>query len=190
MDIHLGWLHRLEGSARFGIDQFSDHIAGRSEKFHRQWNTDGRQGSLHFIRRCLSQMSADITIHQSATVRLIRNCVGRNISVFPISWGILQESSFTIGDWKYSRVENPLWHKMALTWPVDGSGTIIRVGVHRTDLRERLIIARFAQELQWPLEGCLIPGVPSIKAPRTSQGKPACMFTLTRLQSTSHSLLS
>ena len=25
----------------------------------------------------------------------------------------------------------------------------------------------------------MIPGVPSIKAPRTSQGKPACMFTLT-----------
>ncbi|CAF5120561.1 unnamed protein product, partial [Rotaria sp. Silwood1] len=30
-------------------------------------------------------------------------------------WGIRQISGFTIGDWKYSKVENPLWHKLALT---------------------------------------------------------------------------
>ena len=46
---------------------------------------------------------------------------------FLFSWGIRQESQFTIGDWKYSKVENPIWHKMALTWPVDDTGTIIPV---------------------------------------------------------------
>jgi hypothetical protein len=44
-----------------------------------------------------------------------------------ISWGIRQISGFTIGDWKYSKVENPVWHKMALTWPVDGTGAMIPV---------------------------------------------------------------
>ena len=48
------------------------------------------------------------------------------------SWGIRQESTFTIGDWKYSKVENPLWHRMALTWPVDGTGTMIPVRIDTT----------------------------------------------------------
>jgi hypothetical protein len=50
----------------------------------------------------------------------------KNMILF-FSWGIRQESSFTIGDWKHSKVENPLWHKMALTWPVDGTGAMIPV---------------------------------------------------------------
>jgi hypothetical protein len=49
------------------------------------------------------------------------------IFLFSSSWGIRQISGFTIGDWKYSKVENPVWHKMALTWPVDGGGTMIPV---------------------------------------------------------------
>jgi len=44
-----------------------------------------------------------------------------------ISWGVRQISGFTIGDWKYSKVENPVWHKMALTWPVDATGAMIPV---------------------------------------------------------------
>jgi hypothetical protein len=42
-------------------------------------------------------------------------------------WGIRQESPVVIGDWKHSKVENPLWHKMALTWPVDSTGALIAV---------------------------------------------------------------
>ncbi|CAF0832166.1 unnamed protein product, partial [Didymodactylos carnosus] len=76
-------------------------------------------------------------------------------------WGIRQQSGFTIGDWKYSKVENPAWHKMALTWPVDGSGTLI-------------------PELQWPIEGYFIPGVPPVKSIKLTPTTPA--FVPIRLQ--------
>ncbi|CAF0848442.1 unnamed protein product [Rotaria sp. Silwood1] len=76
-------------------------------------------------------------------------------------WGIRQISGFTIGDWKYSKVENPLWHKLALTWPVDGTGAKI-------------------PELQWPVEGCLLPNVPPIKSLKSTQAPVA--FVPIRLQ--------
>lgn len=71
------------------------------------------------------------TIYSSTTVKLnflIKiNNEKKNILLF--SWGIRQISGFTIGDWKYSKVENPLWHKMALTWPVDAAGSMIPVSL-------------------------------------------------------------
>ncbi|CAF1195072.1 unnamed protein product, partial [Didymodactylos carnosus] len=76
-------------------------------------------------------------------------------------WGIRQQSGFTIGDWKYSKVENPAWHKLALTWPVDATGTLI-------------------PELQWPIEGYFIPGVPPVKSIKLAHGTPA--FVPIRLQ--------
>jgi len=54
-----------------------------------------------------------------------------------ISWGIRQISGFTIGDWKYSKVENPVWHKMALTWPVDGTGAMIPVSSPEKKISKR-----------------------------------------------------
>ncbi|CAF1169688.1 unnamed protein product [Adineta ricciae] len=76
-------------------------------------------------------------------------------------WGIRQTSGFTIGDWKHSKVENPIWHKMALTWPVDANGSMI-------------------PDLQWPIEGCFIPGVPPIKSLKYSQAPET--FVPIRLQ--------
>ncbi|CAF0809708.1 unnamed protein product [Rotaria sordida] len=76
-------------------------------------------------------------------------------------WGIRQTSGFTIGNWKYSKVENPVWHKLALTWPVDGTGAKI-------------------PELQWPIEGCLLPNVPPIKSLKSTQTPLA--FVPIRLQ--------
>ena len=73
-------------------------------------------------------MSVRLTLYLSTTVKTI--CFCRKIKVdlyFFISWGIRQISGFTIGDWRYSKVENPLWHKMALTWPVDAAGDNIPV---------------------------------------------------------------
>jgi hypothetical protein len=57
-------------------------------------------------------------------IYLLRN-TWRIVLLF--SWGIRQISGFTIGDWKYSKVQNPVWHKMALTWPVDADGDLIPV---------------------------------------------------------------
>lgn len=37
-----------------------------------------------------------------------------------------------------------------------------------------LIYVYVLQELQWPVEGCLIPNVPPIKSLKSSQGAPIC----------------
>ncbi|CAM4769077.1 unnamed protein product [Rotaria magnacalcarata] len=96
-----------------------------------------------------------------AFVSVCQKCPQNSPFIHQQRWGIRQISGFTIGDWKYSKVENPLWHKMALTWPVDATGEHI-------------------PELQWPIEGCLIPNVPPIKFLRSSQTPPS--FVPIRLQ--------
>ena len=104
-------------------------------------------------------MYEQITIHPSTTVKGTIFDSRKDCQLFVSRWGIRQISGFTIGDWKYSKVENPVWHKMALTWPVDASGALI-------------------PDLQWPLEGCLIPGVPPIKALKSTQAPVACTFEM------------
>ena len=53
---------------------------------------------------------------------------------------------------------------MALTWPVDGTGAMI-------------------PDLQWPVEGCLIPGVPPIKSLKSTQAPVTCTFEfITKIQ--------
>ena len=59
-------------------------------------------------------------------------------------WAIKQENTRSIGEWKFSKMSTPLWHKMALTWPVD---------------EEEKVIDKF----RWPLTGSLIPGAPPLK---------------------------
>ena len=59
-------------------------------------------------------------------------------------WAIKQENSLSIGEWRFSELSTALWHKMALTWPVDEN--------------EKLI-----DKFRWPLNGCLIPGAPPLK---------------------------
>lgn len=97
--------------------------------------------------------------------------------IFSTRWGIRQESGFTIGDWRYSKVENPLWHKMALTWPVDRHGAMIPVRIDTSLTLNDLDLTHFSlscQDLQWPLEGSLIVGVPPIKSLKSSKGQPIC----------------
>ncbi|CAF3985284.1 unnamed protein product [Adineta steineri] len=94
-------------------------------------------------------------------VALCPKCPANSPFIHRQRWGIRQISGFTIGDWKYSKVENPVWHKMALTWPVDSRGAMI-------------------PDLQWPIEGCFIPGVPPIKSLKSSQAPDG--FVPIRLQ--------
>jgi hypothetical protein len=59
-------------------------------------------------------------------------------------WAIKQENTRSIGEWRFSELSTPLWHKLALTWPVDEKENII-------------------EKFRWPLTGSLIPGAPALK---------------------------
>ncbi len=59
-------------------------------------------------------------------------------------WAIKQENSRSIGEWRYSELSTALWHKLALTWPVNE--------------REELI-----DKFRWPINGYLIPGAPVLR---------------------------
>ena len=60
-------------------------------------------------------------------------------------WAVKQENSRSIGEWRYSVLSTALWHKLALTWPVND--------------KEELI-----EKFKWPISGCLIPGAPPLKS--------------------------
>ena len=60
-------------------------------------------------------------------------------------WAIKQENSRSIGEWRFSELSTPLWHKLALTWPIDKD--------------EKLI-----DSFKWPLNGSLIAGAPPLKS--------------------------
>ncbi len=65
-----------------------------------------------------------------------------------------------IGQWKFSRVENPEWNKQALSWPVDENGEI-------------------NEDLYWPMEGYFVPYAPPIKKPQSSKTQSGkCKFYL------------
>ncbi len=64
---------------------------------------------------------------------------------------------------------------MALTWPVDGTGTKIPVSDDDNKIESHLDCS-IIQDLQWPLEGYFIPGVPPIKSLKSTQSAPVCTF--------------
>ncbi|KAJ1177710.1 hypothetical protein NDU88_002962 [Pleurodeles waltl] len=61
-------------------------------------------------------------------------------------WAIKHECTAKPGQWKHSKVENPLWNKHTYMWPVLPNGEL-------------------NQEFKWPIQGLLIPNSPSMKKP-------------------------
>lgn len=59
-------------------------------------------------------------------------------------WAIKQENARSIGEWRYSELSTSLWHKLALTWPVND--------------KEELI-----DKFTWPLCGLLVAGAPPLR---------------------------
>ncbi|TPP61974.1 hypothetical protein FGIG_00045, partial [Fasciola gigantica] len=66
-------------------------------------------------------------------------------------WAIKQERWSTFGQWRFSCVDNPEWHRRALTWPIDRDG----------EPNNSLI---------WPVEGQLIPFAPPLNPVRGQPG--------------------
>ncbi|XP_078077520.1 doublecortin domain-containing protein 1-like [Mustelus asterias] len=61
-------------------------------------------------------------------------------------WAIKHEGTVKPGQWKHSKLENPLWNKLTYMWPVLPDG----------DLNE---------EYDWPIEGSLLPNAPPLLKP-------------------------
>lgn len=46
---------------------------------------------------------------------------------FPFRWAIKHEGTSKPGQWKQSKVDNPLWNKLTLMWPVLPNGELNEV---------------------------------------------------------------
>uniref|UniRef100_A0A8C4X559 Doublecortin domain containing 1 n=1 Tax=Erpetoichthys calabaricus TaxID=27687 RepID=A0A8C4X559_ERPCA len=80
------------------------------------------------------------------TVALVRKLEDKHPKATAQRWAIKHEGTAKVGQWKFSKVENPLWNKLTYMWPVLPNG----------DLNE---------EFNWPLEGSLIPHAPPLRKP-------------------------
>ncbi|XP_077995160.1 doublecortin domain-containing protein 1-like isoform X2 [Glandiceps talaboti] len=59
-------------------------------------------------------------------------------------WAIKQETTSNMGQWKHSKVDNPVWNKLAYSWPVTEDGT-------------------WNEDFDWPMEGYFIARAPPLK---------------------------
>nr|XP_004660775.2 doublecortin domain-containing protein 1 [Jaculus jaculus] len=80
------------------------------------------------------------------TVALVRKLEEKHPKAAAQRWAIKHEGVRKPGQWKNSRVENPLWNKLAYMWPVLPSGELNK-------------------EFDWPIEGLLVPNSPPLKKP-------------------------
>ncbi|XP_059508100.1 doublecortin domain-containing protein 1-like isoform X2 [Stegostoma tigrinum] len=61
-------------------------------------------------------------------------------------WAIKHEGTAKPGQWKHSKLENPLWSKLTYMWPVLPDGEL-------------------NEEYDWPIEGSLLPNAPPLLKP-------------------------
>ncbi|XP_046323465.1 doublecortin domain-containing protein 1 isoform X2 [Marmota monax] len=80
------------------------------------------------------------------TVALVRKLEEKHPKASAQRWAIKHEGISKPGQWKHSRVENPLWNKLTYMWPVLPSGQL-------------------NEDFDWPIEGLLIPNSPPMKKP-------------------------
>ncbi|XP_029438990.1 doublecortin domain-containing protein 1 isoform X2 [Rhinatrema bivittatum] len=80
------------------------------------------------------------------TVALVRKLEEKHATCSAQRWAIKHEFTSKPGQWKHSRVENPLWNKLTYMWPVLPSGEL-------------------NEDFDWPIEGLLVPNSPPLKKP-------------------------
>ncbi|XP_078539864.1 doublecortin domain-containing protein 1 [Lissotriton helveticus] len=79
-------------------------------------------------------------------VALVRRLEEKHPRASAQRWAIKHECTAKPGQWKHSKVENPVWNKHTYMWPVLPNGEL-------------------NQEFKWPIQGLLIPNSPSMKKP-------------------------
>uniref|UniRef100_A0A8C6Y209 Doublecortin domain-containing protein n=1 Tax=Naja naja TaxID=35670 RepID=A0A8C6Y209_NAJNA len=80
------------------------------------------------------------------TVALVRKLEEKHPKASAQRWAIKHEGINKPGQWKQSKVDNPLWNKLTYMWPVLPNGEL-------------------NQAFDWPIEGLLIPNSPPLKKP-------------------------
>ncbi|KAI4581068.1 hypothetical protein MJG53_010610 [Ovis ammon polii x Ovis aries] len=83
---------------------------------------------------------------EQLTVALVKKLEEKHPKASAQRWAIKHEGTSKPGQWKHSRVENPLWNKLTYMWPVLPSGQL-------------------NEEFDWPIEGLLLPNSPPMKKP-------------------------
>ncbi|KAM9659295.1 doublecortin domain-containing protein 1 [Trichechus inunguis] len=78
------------------------------------------------------------------TVALVRKLEEKHPKASAQRWAIKHEGTNKPGQWKHSKVENPLWNKLNYMWPVLPSGQL-------------------NENFDWPIEGLLVPNTPPMK---------------------------
>ncbi|XP_040601906.1 doublecortin domain-containing protein 1 isoform X3 [Mesocricetus auratus] len=79
-------------------------------------------------------------------VALLRKLGGKHPKAPAQRWAIKHKGIRKPGQWKHSKVENPLWKKLMYMWPVLPSGQL-------------------NEAFDWPIEGLLVPNSPPMKRP-------------------------
>ncbi|XP_072873618.1 doublecortin domain-containing protein 1 isoform X2 [Chlorocebus sabaeus] len=87
------------------------------------------------------------------TVALVRKLEEKHPKASAQRWAIKHEGTNKPGQWKHSRVENPLWNKLTYMWPVLPSGQL-------------------NEEFDWPIQGLLVPSSPPMKKPICKTTEP------------------
>nr|XP_056707910.1 doublecortin domain-containing protein 1 [Euleptes europaea] len=80
------------------------------------------------------------------TVALVRKLEEKHPKASAQRWAIKHEGTSKPGQWKQSKVDNPLWNKLTYMWPVLPNGELNKA-------------------FDWPIEGMLIPNSPPLKKP-------------------------
>ncbi|KAJ7344525.1 hypothetical protein JRQ81_000475, partial [Phrynocephalus forsythii] len=94
------------------------------------------------------------------TVALVRKLEEKHPKASAQRWAIKHVGINKPGQWKQSKVDNPLWNKLTYMWPVLPNGEL-------------------NQGFEWPIEGLLIPNSPPLKIP---VGKKSDSYTPLKLK--------
>ncbi|XP_062974492.1 doublecortin domain-containing protein 1 [Elgaria multicarinata webbii] len=84
--------------------------------------------------------------NRQLTVALVKKLEEKHPKASAQRWAIKHEGTSKPGQWKQSKVDNPLWNKLTYMWPVLPNGEL-------------------NQAFDWPIEGLLIPNSPPLKKP-------------------------
>ncbi|XP_060118368.1 doublecortin domain-containing protein 1 [Heteronotia binoei] len=84
--------------------------------------------------------------NRQLTVALVRKLEEKHPKASAQRWAIKHEGTSKPGQWKQSKVDNPLWNKLTYMWPLLSNGEL-------------------NEAFDWPIEGMLIPNSPPLKKP-------------------------
>ncbi|KAM4722038.1 doublecortin domain-containing protein 1 [Rhinophrynus dorsalis] len=136
------------------VTQAEDHFHQASWHLHNNGNgslkeTDASHLDQHLLSRtsdaqCLP--AGDPGEQRQLTVALLRKLEEKHPKASAQRWAIKHEGTSKLGQWKRSKVDNPLWNKLTYMWPVLQNGEI-------------------NEDFDWPLLGSLIPNSPPLEKP-------------------------